>query len=65
MLGLDYADHAPLLIDDRERMQVVFVEHFSKLVLVEVGRTEEDAGLGEDVEPRLGLGRACFRAARA
>ena len=37
LVGLHHAHHASLGIDDRQRPQVVFVEHFRKIVLAQIG----------------------------
>ena len=56
MIGVDDADHAVVGVDDRQGVEVVLVEHLGKLVLVKVGRTGEDARLGEDGETGSRLG---------
>jgi hypothetical protein len=42
----------PCGVDDGKGVEVVFVEHFGQLVLVQVGRAGEDAGLGQHAQVR-------------
>ena len=48
MIGLDYANHAALRINNGQAVQIVLVEHLGQVVLLQVGGAGEHAGLGED-----------------
>jgi len=39
VVGLDFADHAALRVDDGEGVEIVFVEHLGEIVLMVVGGT--------------------------
>src|ERR1700722_13625589 len=49
-LSLHHANHTALRVNDGKRVQVVFVEHFSQIILFQIRRAGDYAGLGQHVE---------------
>ena len=57
MVGLHHAHQPVSAIYHRQRMQIVLVEAFRDFILVRFGRTGNDAGLGQNSNPRLREGQ--------